>query len=64
MELQETCSRCGSNRWVSISLDEGWTRVAQCVPCGAIGPKLGKGWRQLHYERGQEIRCEKERERR
>lgn len=33
-----TCPRCGSPRWVSVSLDEGWTRRAQCVPCGAYHP--------------------------
>ena len=38
------CPQCGSIKWVSVSLDEGWTRRAQCIPCGAyhavgvIGP--------------------------
>lgn len=40
------CPRCGSPRWVSVSLDEGWTRRAQCVACGALhGPVIGPGWR-------------------
>lgn len=29
-----TCPRCGSPRWVSASLNEGLTRIPQCVPCG------------------------------
>lgn len=40
-----TCPRCGSDRWVSVSLDEGWTRRAQCVPCGQVHAPLGPGWR-------------------
>ena len=39
-----TCPRCGSPRWVSVSLDGAWTRRPQCVPCGAIHPYvLGQG---------------------
>jgi transcription elongation factor Elf1 len=45
MSDRPTCPRCGSPRWVSVSLDEGWTRRAQCVPCGAIHrPVIGPGW--------------------
>jgi Uncharacterized Zn ribbon-containing protein len=40
-----TCPRCGSDRWVSVSLDEGWTRRAQCGPCGQVHAPLGPGWR-------------------
>ncbi len=29
------CRRCGAARWVAASLDEGRTRIRQCVPCGA-----------------------------
>jgi len=39
------CPRCGSDRWVSVSLDGGWTRLAQCVPCGQVHAKLGPGWK-------------------
>jgi hypothetical protein len=28
------CRRCGSPRWVSASLNGGYTRTRQCVPCG------------------------------
>jgi hypothetical protein len=34
------CPKCGSPRWVSISLDGGSTRRAQCVPCGSIHARL------------------------
>lgn len=44
-QTEHRCPRCGSPRWVSASLDEGWTRIAQCIPCGAYGDKLGPGWR-------------------
>ncbi len=38
------CPSCGSPRWVSVSLDGGWTRKAQCVPCGAYHPgTIGPG---------------------
>jgi len=41
----ESCSSCGSNQWVSVSLDGGWSRRAQCVPCGTIRPGIiGPGW--------------------
>jgi transcription elongation factor Elf1 len=46
METKRLCPVCGSERWVSISLDQGYTRRAQCVPCGAIHPGvIGPGWR-------------------
>jgi hypothetical protein len=28
------CPKCGSTHWVAASLDEGRTRIRQCVPCG------------------------------
>ena len=44
------CPRCGSHRWVSVSLNGGWTRRAQCVPCGAIHePVIGPGWQASNY---------------
>jgi len=40
------CPRCRSDRWVSVSLDGGYTRRAQCIPCGAYHePVIGPGWR-------------------
>lgn len=43
-DYKGACPRCGSTRWVSVSLNGGWTRVPQCVPCGAIHPAtLGPG---------------------
>ncbi len=40
------CPNCGSPRWVSVSLDGGWTRRAQCVPCGHVRPGvIGPDWR-------------------
>lgn len=41
------CPRCGSNRWVSVSLDYAITRIPQCVPCGHYDHTivLGPGWR-------------------
>ncbi len=47
-DTTRTCPRCGSPEWVSISLDQGYTRRAQCVPCGAIhrdalGPRVAVG---------------------
>jgi len=42
---EHRCPRCGSKSWVSVSLNGGWTRLAQCVPCGAYGDKLGPGWK-------------------
>jgi hypothetical protein len=40
------CPRCLSPQWVSVSLDGGWTRKAQCVPCGAYHPgSIGPGWK-------------------
>lgn len=42
--------RCASPRWVSVSLDGGFTRRAQCVPCGAVhDPVIGPGWRSPGY---------------
>lgn len=44
------CPACGSTRWVSVSLDEGWSRRAQCVPCGAYhAPMIGYGYKSAHY---------------
>lgn len=37
------CPRCRSGRYVSASIDGGWTRHAQCVPCGRIHARLGRG---------------------
>lgn len=37
-EPKPGCPKCGSPRWVAASLDEGYTRRRQCVPCGAIWP--------------------------
>lgn len=43
-EYEGKCPNCGSSRWVSVSLDGGWTRRPQCVPCGAIHRAvLGRG---------------------
>ncbi len=39
------CPNCGSSRYVSASFDGGWTRKAQCVPCGRVHAHLGDGWR-------------------
>jgi hypothetical protein len=45
-ENVSTCPRCGSPRWVAVSLDEGYTRRRQCVPCGRIHPGvIGPGWK-------------------
>lgn len=45
-EPAHACPRCGSPQWVSVSLDEGYTRHAQCVPCGTMHPGvIGPGWR-------------------
>jgi len=30
------CKACGSKRWVQVSLNGGWTKSAQCVPCGRV----------------------------
>jgi hypothetical protein len=44
------CPRCGSPRWVAVSLDGGWTRRAQCVPCGAYHePVIGPGFLSRRY---------------
>lgn len=44
--LDPCCPRCKSPRWVSVSLDGGYTRRAQCVPCGALHiPVIGPGWK-------------------
>lgn len=32
------CPNCGSPRAVRVSLDEGWSFKAQCVPCGHVRP--------------------------
>jgi hypothetical protein len=34
------CPKCGNPRWVAVSLDEGASRHAQCVPCGFIHARL------------------------
>lgn len=40
------CARCGHARFVSVSFDEGWTRRAQCIPCGKVhGDWSAPGWR-------------------
>ena len=45
------CPRCGSNRFVSVSLNGGHTRRPQCVPCGKIHPGYtGGGWRSGHHD--------------
>jgi hypothetical protein len=44
-QAEHRCTRCGSTEWVSVSLTAGFTRHAQCVPCGKIGDFLGPGWR-------------------
>lgn len=45
-----TCPRCGSLRWVSVSLNGGWTRLAQCVPCGAYHKVvIGPGWKSPRF---------------
>ena len=38
--------RCGSARFVSVSFDTGFTRWAQCVPCGTVHPTWrAPGWK-------------------
>lgn len=45
-DTHRTCPRCGSTEWLSISLDTGFSRRAQCVPCGTVHPGvLGPGWK-------------------
>lgn len=34
------CPRCGSMKWVGVSLDGGYSRRAQCVPCGHVHARL------------------------
>ncbi|MDB4928308.1 MAG: hypothetical protein JWM10_792 [Myxococcaceae bacterium] len=54
------CPRCGSPRWVSVSLDGAWPRVPQCVPCGAYHETvLGPGSEQQLHIRRAEIRRSK-----
>lgn len=50
-EYEGRCHRCGSDRWGSVSLDGAWTRIPQCVPCGAYhrGVKLGHGSEHPHF---------------
>lgn len=56
-EPKRRCPRCGSREWVSVSLDEGYTRLAQCVPCGAMHPGvIGPGWRTEEYQRAAQRR--------
>lgn len=44
------CPRCGSPRWASVSLDGGYTRRAQCIPCGTYHkPVIGPGWRSARF---------------
>lgn len=44
------CPKCKSTRWVSVSLDGGYTRKAQCVPCGAYHVvNIGPGWQSPAY---------------
>lgn len=48
-EAAERCSKCGSNRFVAVSLDRGTSRRAQCIPCGHIEPAaLPKDWESPH----------------
>lgn len=52
------CDRCGSARWVSVSFDEGWSRRAQCVLCGALhqgGICIGPGWRSPRFNDPQAV---------
>jgi DNA-directed RNA polymerase subunit RPC12/RpoP len=61
-EYDGACPACGSRRWVGVSLNGGWTRIPQCVPCGAYHRHtLGPGWRAEQERRGREIRDEKRR---
>lgn len=47
------CKRCGANRFVSVSLTKGCTRVPQCVPCGAYqSDYYGHGWRSPNRDIG------------
>lgn len=50
--VKPSCASCGSVRWVSVSLDEGWTRRAQCIPCGAYHPVgvIGPGYRARNFQ--------------
>lgn len=34
----KSCPACGSDRWVAVSFDAGYTRRRQCVPCGKVWP--------------------------
>ena len=47
------CPKCGSTRWVSTSIDQGYSRIPQCVPCGHYDTltRLGPGWRSPYQER-------------
>lgn len=46
LATERRCPACRSPRWVSVSFDGGWTRRAQCVPCGKVhADPLGPGWR-------------------
>jgi hypothetical protein len=47
------CQRCGSSRFVSISLDGGYTRRPQCVPCGRVDSRyFGHGWKSSKRDSG------------
>lgn len=51
------CNSCGANRFVSVSLNGGITRVPQCVPCGAIHPDYyGGGWKSANHDTGWTLR--------
>ena len=41
-DVKPWCPACGSRRWVAVSLDGGFTRRRQCVPCGTVHPGLLK----------------------
>lgn len=50
-EYEGRCPRCGSDRWISVSLNEGYTRIPQCVQCGTYhgGVVLGPGWKHPDF---------------
>lgn len=49
-QTKPRCPNCGSPRWVSVSLNEGLTRLAQCIPCGAYHDVIiGPGWQSPRF---------------
>ena len=47
------CPRCGSERWVAVSLDHSWTRTVQCVPCGRYDDTRASDLEARRWQRAQ-----------